>query len=391
MNSNVSMSSLVRQTPEQLSALAAELERVARTKKDYIVPASKLAMWPSEDGPRMSINGLNTQEFPTVYGLRKIAHEQLSDKLGIPLPYYRRMMAEKPHLLADNVNAWMADSGKNHLVRILDGDIRAVLGDTYRVLDNFDAFYKTVPVIRQAGATILAANVTEEKLYIRAIHPAFQERIAAQMGLLGGPGGHRTDWDGEGGTGAPDMVCPGVLVRNSEVGRGGFTVSPYVFRFTCSNGAFLDNELFQVHSGKRNGEGEYMSQGTRQLEDEVFWAKVGDLVAATFDREKWATMVATMNGMAAQVLEEPIEAVDNVVKAYGLSDDDRAAILKELISPTTDIDPGRTVWGLQNAITSLGNKTEQAGDVDQAFVYQRIGGDILQQAPKVRELVRVRR
>lgn len=394
-----------RQTPEQLQALVQELKRVADSKRDYIVPASKLAMavrdpeafTPEErraygNNPDvfMDVAGL-TPVAPTLtsrFGIRKIAHEHLSDKLGIPLAYYRRMQAERPGLLARNVNEWLTTNGKNHLVRTVDGDVRAVLGDTYRVIDNYDALKASLPHLQKAGAQILRADVTDERFYLRAFMPEWREVIKPELLV---PGSHTQMPGGE------DAVCPGVLVRNSEVGRGKFSASFFLFRFSCSNGLFTETSIAQVHSGKRNDPGElvaggYESDETRRLDNEAFWSRVGDLVAGCFDKDEWRNTVEMLKGRAATQLDNPIEAVNNVVKAYDLGGDDvMDALLNELMRPSTEgVNPGLTVWGLTNAVTDLARKTEEAGETDKAFDLMRIGGEIMTFAPKVRELVRVR-
>lgn len=83
-----------------ISELAAELERQAASKKDYIAPNAKLKMAidPKEKDP-IILQGVNGG-----MNLRAIAHTQLANSLQIPKPYYDRLVEQAPDLLAANVN-----------------------------------------------------------------------------------------------------------------------------------------------------------------------------------------------------------------------------------------------------------------------------------------------
>lgn len=369
----------VTQAPEQLLALAAEIERVAKTKQDIIVPASKFRMMP---GTELSVDSVLGSQ--ALYEVGAVAHEQLGEKLGIPRAYYKRMLAENPWLLKENVNAWLGTNGKNHLLRTLDGRVRAVMSDSYLCLDNYDLFYNAIVAIQESKATLLKADLTEEHMYIRAIAPDFRERIDRQLGGNElGVGHHiRPDWRGEGEPDA-DEVCPLLTIRNSEVGRGGLSVTAGFFRFVCSNGANISKDLSKIHLGERQSEGLYVSSETRQLKDSAFWSEVKDACKAVFNPEKFREMVALMNNAARTELADPVEAVNAVVTNYGMSDDTKQNILNSLIAGGDT-----TVWGLLNAVTFQGHGAEGSGDVEGSMAFQNIGGDLLTRAP---ELVAVRR
>jgi hypothetical protein len=291
------------------------------------------------------------------------------------------MAEEEPELLTQNVNTWLASNGKAHLLRILDGRVRAVMSSSYLRLDNYDLFYQAVPAIRAANATLLKADLTDEHMYIRAIAPDFRERIHRQLdGAELGSGHVIRHREGEPDA---DEVCPLLTIRNSEVGRGGLSVKAGFFRFSCSNGLHVETELFRVHLGDRQSEGAYVSSETRVLKDQAFWSEVSDAIKAVFSPAKFAEMVAMANQAASTELADPQDAVAQIVTNYGMSDDDRQSILNSLISGGDT-----TVWGLLNAVTYQGHAAEAEGNVEASMAYQRIGGELL---TKGRELVAVRR
>lgn len=376
-------------TPEQMQGLVQELERTSKTARDYVLPSQHLRF--------RRVNGDIHGSFPfgpaDTYldlGVGRVAHEQLSEKLGIPLPYYRRMQGE-PELLVENLNYWLQRADKELLLRTLDDRIRAVLSDRYRTLDNYDLFFHVGEEARRVGAVIQRLDLSDERFYMRLLAPEFGAKIDGRVadlkekGLYFAPGYRRDDgtWQGP-DNGDGDWVFPGVITSNSEVGRGGLNVETVVFRVTCVNYLIAAKTLHRVHLGERREGGFQIASDTRQAKDRAVWLEVRDLVRATFDPEQFKAMVLQLNEAQATVLEQPATAVDVVVEHYGFSDEDKQAVLNELLAPSSGVQTGPTVWGLLNAVTMLAHKK----GVEAGVGLERIGGEMLERVP---ELVRVRR
>jgi len=89
----------------------------------------------------------------------------------IPQKYYGRMIEAKNFdLLAENVNAWLPTEDKR-MIRILDGNIRAILSDRYRVLDNYDLVFLALDEFAKAGADVHKLNLTESHLFRKSSNP----------------------------------------------------------------------------------------------------------------------------------------------------------------------------------------------------------------------------
>ena len=172
--------------PEQMAALVQELERISKTAKDYVVPSPEfgLRVVPGADGGSHMAGVFPVPELAltakAMYGVRRVAHEQLSEKLQIPLAYYRRMQSEAPTLLCENTNHWLREKGQNLLLRTLDGDVRAVLSDRFRALDNYDLFFHVGQVAREAGAVVQRLDLSEERFYMRLLQPGFAAKITGR-------------------------------------------------------------------------------------------------------------------------------------------------------------------------------------------------------------------
>jgi len=409
--------------PEQMAALVQELERISKTAKDYVVAAPQVELtgdlqrahdWDADgtvcrrcgtsvDGGELPDANCETDspmgphlQLPVAmsakaqFRVNRVAHEQIAEKMQIPQVYYRRMQSEAPELLATNVNHWLGQSKSNLLLRTLDSDVRAVLSDRFRALDNYDLFFHVGQVARDAGAVVQRLDLSDERFYMRLLQPGFAAKITGRGEDLATKGkmfstGYRNDngtWQGpDDDDPGGDWVFGGVVTSNSDVGRGGLNVESAVFRATCRNLIVVAKTLHRVYIGERLEGGFQVQNDTRQAKDRAVWLEVRDLVKATFDPEQFRVMVNRLNEAQATVLEEPAQAVDVVVEHYGLPEEDKQAILNELLSGTT----GPTVWGLLNAVTiqAHGRQSVEAG-----IEVERIGGDMLTKVP---ELVKVRR
>lgn len=134
-----------------------------------------------------------------IYRPTQVADEGLAAKLGINLAYLRRLREQRPDLWDANVNGWLHGDDlagiepdrRKFLLRLFQADddnmgvARAVLSDSYKVIDNLDALMATLDGIRQAGTEIAfdGLDLTERRLYARVV--ASQIRAYAP-GLLAG-------------------------------------------------------------------------------------------------------------------------------------------------------------------------------------------------------------
>lgn len=356
--------------------IVAKLEEIKRTKQDYIVPSKdmKVVVLEGADAPQLAVTSPIGGD--VAYNIRRIAHEQLAEKTQIPPQYARRMLEQAPELYAANINPWMGDGNKNHLVRVLGNDVRAILSDRFRALDSYDLFFETYPVLKDAGAAITRVDLTDEHFYLRALVRDWEERIdnweVGRPNLDGGRGGH--NWHKTNADDA-ETVVPGILISNSDVGRGGLRAEVFFWFGQCDNGLVLDRSIYKVHTGRQLADIGLLSDETRQLEDQLVWAQVRDVVKATFDRDEFRRLLATVKGTVEVELQHPVQAVDAVVQHYGFSDAARQSILDELISPKTrSIDPGLNVYGLVQAVTAQAHKSD---NIEDALVYQRAGGELI--------------
>lgn len=339
-----------------LQELAAEVQRQAESKRDYIAPASKLSMALSEHDrtPYLAMANGDRRGF----GITETAHEQVAGRLDIPRAYYQRMRTEAPALLRDNVNTWLgkaAEEGKKFMVRTLDGDARALLSDRYRPLDNLDLAEAVLPKLIEVGAGVESCELTEKRLYLKAVTP----RITAEVKV-------------------GDVVQAGLCISNSELGLGAIKVEPMIFRLVCLNGAIVnDMAMRRQHVGRRNAflefadAEQYYRDETRLADDRAFWLKVQDVVAAMLDATVFNRIVDRWREATTQpITVDAVEVVERTAKRFGLADTERSHVLTHLIQGG-DL----SAYGLMNAVTRAAQDVES---YDRSTELERVGPSILE-------------
>lgn len=354
-----------------LSALAAELERQRATRKDYLAPQSKLTaiveIDEPSDKPQVLIAGLNGSPM----ALTSHAHKQVATHLGIPQPYYERMMAQQPHLLAENMNTWLhAEGDERRMVRTLDGQVRAFMSQKYRPLDNFELAEAVLPKLVQLGVEVTSCELTETRMYIKGILPELCD--ALPEGAAWGSG-HMQVAEYRGNQAG--KVVAAIVISNSEIGAGTLRVEPSVFTTWCTNLAIISQAAMRkYHIGRSSEANEDFSiyrDETREANDKAFFLKVADVTSAAFNRDIFAAAVERIKLAAgAKIVSDDLPAVVSmVVETLALPERTTSGILTQL-ARGGDL----SKWGLSSAITAVANGT---GDYETATELERAGGKVL--------------
>ena len=344
-----------------LHGLATELHRQLKAKKDFIGDTRSFSIVTAEDGEiRLELNGQGD------FGIRHTAHQQIGDRLRIPRDYYGRMLREAPGLLRSNINHWMANNPEKRLVRTLDGDVRAFLSDRYRPLDNLDLAEATLPVLTGAGADIHSCDVTNNRMYLKAVIPGIEVEIPPPVG---GPNLRTV------------TVQPGIVISNSEVGMGSLAIQPAVHTLSCLNMAvWAQSALKKRHVGRvlSNGRGgseeeiwQYFSDDTRRASDEATWKQVRDLTQAALTGPAFDDIVKKLReSREASIEGDPVEVVQRVGQSKGLTERERTGVLRHLIEGGE-----LSMFGLHNAIT---RQSQDIEDYDRASDLEVLGGQVIE-------------
>lgn len=349
---------------DDIVGLAKELDRMKATSTDIVASTKDIHAdeFPEPtEGSRKRLE-LTVKDFGH-YSLSHWGSLQLADKCGIPRKYYEAMLAAgMVDLTAENVNAWLIKQGDRRLVRVADGQIRAILSDRYRVLDNYDLAFLTMERAKEHDAKVQRCDLTETRMYVKLVVPGYAEYLREQGKV---DSRHLSDLDL-----TKDPHVPGLIVSNSEVGDGAFRVEPFVFRLVCSNGLIGETSLYKVHLGQRMEIGELaFKDDTRKALDDALWKQVRDIIDGTFNGE---ILHQYMNKLrTANIIEipKPQEAIDATAKNLDLSEERKLDLLRYFAKE------GDTVFGLINGITRLAQDVE---NYDEQIRMERYAGEVLE-------------
>ncbi len=285
------------------------------------------------------------------------ARSQLATKLEIPDRYMQKMHDEGQHeLLAANVNTWAQKTPHKVTIRTLDNNIRAIVSDKFRTLENRDLAFLTLDCMTKAGAQVIRADLSDRHMFIKATTPKMQGEI--RVG---------------------DIVQGGILIRNSEVGASRLAIQPFVNRLKCTNGMVISEMLgsagfSQIHLGQKRQAGVYQfSDQTMQLENLAIFSKIRDVIRQTFEPGWFLQTVAALKGATENKVPLPERAIGNVVEMNSLSDSMRDSILRAYLG-----EPDPTQYGIVQAVTAAAKGIESPEDRVQM---EELGGRLALMAP----------
>lgn len=322
--------------------LVATLEEQKNRKRDLIVPTSKLKM--TED---LNIEVINNNAFSSseYFSPNEIMKEGLSEKLGIPRGYYRKMESNLPNLLQNNVNGWLGFQEKKYLLRTFTngeeiGTARALLSDRYNLIDNYDVLTAGLEAIQQMNVNveIRRAEVSETKMYLHVVCPEIEQEAEAFL---------REYLKDNSAVG--NGIISGFVLTNSEVGRGAFEIRPRAVICKCNNGLIVADERFRkLHLGGILEEGEVSwSQVTKQKNYELIISQTKDAIRTYLSPEYLGQMIEKIAKLNEIVLEHPVDTVENVCVALGISDDHRYNVISNFLKDGA----GKNGLGIFQAVT----------------------------------------
>ncbi len=360
----------------RLENLVAELNRQRETKLDFVADARNLMVVAGEKELVLAPADAIGQEWLPASGLRisDNALPQFGNRLDpdIPTKFLRELTAKRTGTASTLVNDLFQSEPKRHFIRCLDGKVRACLSNSYRVLDNYDLAFAALDVARANDGEVIEASLSDKhmrlKFTTRAIWDAVNEKD-------GGTGNHewigRTGWGGSDNTDLPGgqgTVHPLVTISNSETGHGGLRVQLGILRRICVNSAIIEDVQARIHLGDKLETGIYTEE-TLAADSKAIMLKCRDAIKAAFTKERFAALIAKVQGAADDKVARPREALENIVTVGGLTDAANDAILEYFLG-----DYDRNRYGLAQAVSRY---AQDVDDPDEAFAVEELAGKVM--------------
>lgn len=334
---------------KSLQELAAEVERQRHARKDYVASTEQLSFVKGGFEPTRPVPMIRLNDAPMP--ITEVAHEQLGGYAGVPRQYYDRIVKEFPDLWADTMNTLVPARPARRMVRTLDGNVRAFLSDAYRRLDNAELLEAVLPVFADfPGIVVESAEVTERRLYVKAVYPKLEAEV--RVG---------------------DPVQAGIVISNSEVGSGSYSIQQMVFRLVCKNGLITGSAMRKTHLGRRAEEEGMIdwSKETRLADDRALFLKTRDVLrnalsSTPFEREVERLRAATGDIVTAS----PVKAVEVLSQTIGLREHESDSVLNHLIQGG---DLSR--YGMMNAVTRM---AQDVDSYDRSTDLEELGNRVIE-------------
>jgi len=408
---------------KDIPALVEVLDEQQSKIRDLIVPSSLVRMDAEEAPSEPTVDGeeprkrlvlsVIEKDGERAYGIQEQVHAQIASKLGIHGRYYSRMREVAVPLLLENVNYWLKEEADSkRLVRLLAGDVRAVLSDRYRPISHYDVVRTAVHVITgrdgdagaerpwARGAKCFGWRLTPTHLDVCLVNPGILfdlknpdngvQQVDPEEMTRGEGGGTdlvyagrhvqsedprqggwflRPDWGRD-----HHMVFPACRIRNSETGHGGLYIQPGLYEAVCDNTAWIGTNLAERHLGKTLEEDDVLSPETYRKMNAVIFSKTADVVRSVFEPAELERYCRKFLGLLGEEIEVK-EAAELIVKLPGMTEEIGAEILKAY-KPVGRKD---TAFDLQRAVTAAARDMHAKADhADRAYLLEELGGDMIE-------------
>lgn len=387
---------------DAIRGVVAEIERQKAAKRDLIYPVEKLSYtdagllvfggsqktfdvdgrtyltWDDaeaaavEAGKADRPSKITPGEGVGAMPLSRTASSQLLGRLEVPVRFADNLVGREYSDLLGNLVRGILDrqAGKRFLVRTLDGNVRAVLSDKYRALDNSDLFFCAAQKFKEVGAQMWKARLWDGGFEMFGVASHIEAEVRTDRTFNPGDG-WESRWYGK----SSDVHNAAVRLDNSETGQGGLNVKLAVMRRVCANFNVWADGVAVIHAGKTNDAGDGLIQDsdeTKRLKSQVIWSRVNDAIATAFDASKFQGYIDALNGATQQALPDARVAVANIAEEYAISDERKAMILADLLD---SCDLSR--FGLCQSVTHAAHQADKDGRAEEASSLETLGGEII--------------
>jgi len=395
----------------KITQLVDRVNAIRTAKRDAVLDTRALtaSVAPATDNaPKTLVLDLGSK-FKLTVG--DVAHEQFSSRLKIDLPYYRRMLADAPELLAENLNWWLQKTPETRLARMLQAGpaldeadnaalartgaafkLRAVLGKGYRTIDDAELVAEVLPVMQERGALLGDFSIDDRRMHAKFMTPArsvqaIREEYARKYGLTIAQVRQHTTINGKDVSWVDEVLSMGLYIRHSEIGFASLTASAEYRILKCLND-MIDKNLVNIRhvTGKRtvdeNEDVRFLSSETQLMENAALIGRVRDSIGAAFDDEQAFNRVNQLADAKTDTLELPagvplFEFVGAIGERLNLTDA-QTEVLKEETGRAVHEEGGRTRFAMVQGITAT---ARQMTDYDRRTELERVGFEFLHDDP----------
>jgi hypothetical protein len=234
------------------------------------------------------------------------------------------------------------------LVRTLNNEVRGFLSDSYRRLDSRPIIEAFVTGVQRLGALPYKGIVTDTKVAIQAILPDVFDVI---------PG---------------EVIAFVLSLENSDFGNGALSLRVGALRIWCDNLAVFEENMRQIHLGRRLDENIVFSQRTYLLDTKTTVSALEDIIGVQLNREGLKRRMELL-AVTAQKAVDPQAAMKMLKHSLGVGQAQQ--VIDAYKSADIEMLPaGNDAWRLSNAISWIAGKET---DGEKKLDLMKLAGKVL--------------
>jgi hypothetical protein len=311
--------------------------------QDYIVRANALE-FNGNGGLHVAVNN-------SEFGVHRFALGQIAENVSMPVKFLDSLTATEwgRALVAHNLSEiFKHRDAKRHLVRTLNNEVRGFLSDSYRRLDSRPLIEAFVTGVQRLGALPYKGIVTDTRVAIQAILPDVFDEI---------PG---------------EVIAFVLSLENSDFGNGALSLRVGALRILCDNLAVFDENMRQIHLGRRLDESIAFSQKTYLLDTRTTVSALEDIIGVQLNRERLKRRMELL-AVTAQKVVDPQAAMKMLKESLGVGQ--AQAVIDAYKSADIEVLPaGNDAWRLSNAISWIAGKET---DGEKRLDLMKLAGKVL--------------
>lgn len=326
---------------ERIADIIKEIHEIKKESRDFIGDSSRMELSVVDNEIVLKLDtGEGTEAFP----MNNTALRQFTSHVKFDARTWDRYNAipQARELLAGLGTRGLRSVGSSHAVRTLRGKVRSFLSNSYRFIDNYDAFMIAAQEFERTKAEIIEARIHPDGDFFRmyAVAPGVIDEVDDANPTV--------KWAAE------ERIVPAVMIQNSETGKGRFQAAPCLFLMVCGNWNLWHEVLAQIHLGRKKEEEGWITDDTRRAEDQVTERKLRDIINNTLSQQKrgfFEKMVNSLRDAKTDEVSEPVKAVSAAVEMTGVAKEFQDSILAKFLG---DKDLSRN--GLVQAFTYVAHE-----------------------------------
>lgn len=279
--------------------------------------------------------------------LSDYAMTQALNRIGMPVRYGKKLMEQRPELVADQFNHWIKNDSRGVLLRFRanedgSGIVRGFLSSSYTRLDNKDVMTALSEIVNSIPEVeIQEFHLDDRRSHLRLTLP----QLSAEVGKA----------VGETVSGLDDILRVGVDIINSEVGASSLIVSPMIMRLVCTNG---------LRAWRQDGD--IFRQRHIHLSSNELYGRMNEAVVTSI--KEGDELLEKMNSTRKIIVTNPLDVIESLSKKRQYSQK-----LTDTLKDNYLLEPQKSVYGIVNSFT----RTARDLPNEQKLEVERYAGELL--------------